>query len=1229
MLERTLLCGAAMLFAGAVALADQPTAIAADLTGDIYEDLVLIDPSGPSVRGVAFTSGGMDPFDDIDFPVHGPGGIGEVFGATPPRFAAYDRAENELYVYEADGKFVLIGSDDGFTGAGGAPHAPAGGAFPGFVTVTSPAFSTAQSFDATGGSITAMDYTNIGSTGFVHRDATMGTYGNAPDGDLVSLYLNQYTGAGHVVFWQQGNPATEPWVYVADRGGLAPATRITNLTNRPANFATFACWTPGSDDFQIVSPNSSYILTIQNYAAKRPIVDLRAPDLDSDGAADVAILLEGGLAISTYLRSGVTLTHAQSSEVALKFPAREIVPGDFAGDGYDSLITISDVVPPTRAPASILVGLLHTDGSGLFSTTPDKELGLPAFGTGPADTSDPNVVFYEGTMDGTEPEPRVAAAHKIPGFTTKHGGYDGVSVDVEAAQTDPDLGFFDVYPTETVNQTLPGAAGDYTVGLNRIGKRQSAFYFGDAGLYDELGVIIDPPAGTYETPFEATFLPETGPTIFYAIDGGDWGRWNGETIPILKSTTVEYVGTSGGVVGPTKLAEYVLNVPGCLDSDGDGIPDLIEVQLGMNPFLPADDENANGIMDLAEFLRGADTILPEVPAPLLADADGDGWGDYDEGLRGTLPGNSSDYPVAPNLFTPEALVQGAILDLSALGDPPAGTPAPGKPYPSSYNVTALTPSGAPIGGESAGGTSYATRVSGEHFHIVRARANDASGRLLMRVEPPTSLCIDPGDFCRYADDADAWRTAYRSDYEAVTFSILNGHDIEPQSTVVAYLLNRYYEVQSPMVGEEFAPGIDGAGPPPELVDALRTTRNEAELFVDLEFGVTAEMVELVADYHKFATSPLPRPTPVVLADLFAGRSVAPEEVPDGVRLDNIPVVAAQVALLMDGLGDGTTDLTGTIQYDEFGFYLETTGTYTTIRLSGLAESFIPGTTVTLRAILDVDDCDPSVPTARVVGVLNREVPPVPPSLDSDHDGLPDEWEYYYFGNLDQDGNDNPDGDNSDNAKEYADGTNPTVRDGDLDGDGVLDICESFSPPVVPEPGQTNAMLADTDSDGLDDLDENVTGCPGFEGIYPTDPRDFDSDDDFYGDGIEVLMLGSDPMDPSSPAEAFSDLDGDRLPDSIDPDPTSPDSDGDGFSDYAEELGGSDALDPDSIPSPPPGDADGNGTTNMSDAFWLARLISGMEPQDVNGDGIVDEKDAELIYLWSIGDASVPYLPYFD
>ena len=60
----------------------------------------------------------------------------------------------------------------------------------------------------------------------------------------------------------------------------------------------------------------------------------------------------------------------------------------------------------------------------------------------------------------------------------------------------------------------------------------------------------------------------------------------------------------------------------------------------------------------------------------------------------------------------------------------------------------------------------------------------------------------------------------------------------------------------------------------------------------------------------------------------------------------------------------------------------------------------------------------------------------PPTEDTDGDSLPDEWETYFFGNLNQDGHADSDDDGVSNLEEFTANLNPVSED--TDGDGELD-----------------------------------------------------------------------------------------------------------------------------------------------------------------------------------------------
>ncbi len=172
------------------------------------------------------------------------------------------------------------------------------------------------------------------------------------------------------------------------------------------------------------------------------------------------------------------------------------------------------------------------------------------------------------------------------------------------------------------------------------------------------------------------------------------------------------------------------------------------------------------------------------------------------------------------------------------------------------------------------------------------------------------------------------------------------------------------------------------------------------------------------------------------------------------------------------------------------------------------------------------------------------------SDDSDGDGIPDSVE----GDADPDGDGvgnshdtDSDGDGIPDSVEGSgdsdgDGT-PDFLDLDSDGDGVLDGNEGWDD--IDGDGIPNYLDLDSDGDGIgDNIDNDFDG----DGINNDDESSGDSD----GDGV------SDWADPDSDNDGVLDGDEDGT------DPTSPDTDGDGWTDLQEELCGSDPRRADSV-----------------------------------------------------------------
>jgi arylsulfatase A-like enzyme len=123
------------------------------------------------------------------------------------------------------------------------------------------------------------------------------------------------------------------------------------------------------------------------------------------------------------------------------------------------------------------------------------------------------------------------------------------------------------------------------------------------------------------------------------------------------------------------------------------------------------------------------------------------------------------------------------------------------------------------------------------------------------------------------------------------------------------------------------------------------------------------------------------------------------------------------------------------------------------------------------------------------------------TTDSDDDELLDSWETVHFGNLDQVGTGNPDGDGLDNEAEETLGTDPNLADSDADG--LNDGAEVAA--------GTNPLDDDSDDDGLLDGVETNTGTYVGPSDTGTNPMLADSDDDGVNDATEI-GLGYDPSD---------------------------------------------------------------------------------------------------------------------
>jgi len=278
------------------------------------------------------------------------------------------------------------------------------------------------------------------------------------------------------------------------------------------------------------------------------------------------------------------------------------------------------------------------------------------------------------------------------------------------------------------------------------------------------------------------------------------------------------------------------------------------------------------------------------------------------------------------------------------------------------------------------------------------------------------------------------------------------------------------------------------------------------------------------------------------------------------------------------------------------------------------------------------------------GIANTNDWCYPDDADSDDDGIPDGWE------MDHDLNPrnpvdawlDPDEDGLTNLEEWQNGTDPYAPDSD--GDGLMDGLE------VKVYG-CNPLSVDTDLDGLLDGEEvwdtdsnpsngidggffpNWSGGDMDNDGYADGPTDWDTDGDGMPDGFEVkdawgiIRPAGQRLDPSNPADALLDYDGDGLsnldeylvrdaltgnhPSTFDPffsgviwdyptDPFNSDSDFDGLPDGWEAWYGLHPMDPVRTPG------SGQYTTIRYRRLWLFG--------DLDSDGVANISEYNVRFL---------------
>jgi hypothetical protein len=208
-------------------------------------------------------------------------------------------------------------------------------------------------------------------------------------------------------------------------------------------------------------------------------------------------------------------------------------------------------------------------------------------------------------------------------------------------------------------------------------------------------VSPDPEPGTYAQSISVSFIP-TDPLVevFYrTLPDGTWEGAGGPVGPYFEDIEIAYFGLHpDGRRTPIQTAAYSISTnPSDLDSDGDGIPDYVEIANGLDPVNSGDDGDGDGYSDLIELLAGSNPANAlSLPPGREVDSDEDGYSDLEETIAGTNAGDPSSFPSTPGVLNFQN-----VYDLVAVPYSHDGTSA-ANPFVSSLEEELETLGGDPL-----------------------------------------------------------------------------------------------------------------------------------------------------------------------------------------------------------------------------------------------------------------------------------------------------------------------------------------------------------------------------------------------------------------------------------------------------------------------------------------------------------------------------------------------------
>jgi hypothetical protein len=177
---------------------------------------------------------------------------------------------------------------------------------------------------------------------------------------------------------------------------------------------------------------------------------------------------------------------------------------------------------------------------------------------------------------------------------------------------------------------------------NQIMESFSLLSFSPAIGNEVVEVNASPRPGHYSLGVSVTLSTPPGANATISYRFGPNGNWTPYTqpIPLYQDTTIEYFAWANGVKSTIRSAAYTFSKPPeSLDSDGDGVPDFVELALGGDQAaLHSKDSDGDGYSDFAEILASNDPYSTNsVPTQRYDELSAFDWAIFPRGFAGVIP----------------------------------------------------------------------------------------------------------------------------------------------------------------------------------------------------------------------------------------------------------------------------------------------------------------------------------------------------------------------------------------------------------------------------------------------------------------------------------------------------------------------------------------------------------------------------------------------------------------